>query len=367
MPVEDDRSPSGDGQRGFDVQTDSAVGCGFGLAAEADAPAGSGRGRVPGEDVRIDVKSVATGLPGDADVAGLGPDGLRRGAQPYRPVAGGAGRQAVDDDVAVRRDIVVEKDGAEATDAGHGDLLSGLDRRTRELMDGPAGITERVTRHRHAIGVTANRPTKKKPIGSGGSRPCPPVGIRDRRALPVKHDRTPSPDGRGRDLLEPVVGEITLDRIAVEGDRAAGSRGRQGIQRGDRPAEVEAVAAADIGAGDDDVTDERGHGGAVETNSVDAVDAPGIGDRAAGADDGDVAEGAGDSDIVIADRFDAGTSPRAREPSDRDITRRGDLLGRTVETHAAVAGGGRRAGCGLDDAVDVGRALQRDAAVGRDE
>ena len=160
LSVEDDRSPGRDGQTGLEAQADPAIGRGFGLAAEADAPAGSRCGRVPGEDVRIDVKSVATGLPGDADVAGLGPDGLRRGAQPYRPVAGGAGRQAVDDDVAVRRDIVVEKDGPEGADAGHGDLLSGLDRRTRELMDGPAGIAERIARHGHAIGIATHDATE---------------------------------------------------------------------------------------------------------------------------------------------------------------------------------------------------------------
>ena len=197
LPVEDNRAPGGDGQAGLETQADPAVGCGFGLAAEADAPAGSRRGRVPGEDVRIDVKSVATGLPGDADVAGLGPDALRRGAQPYRPVAGGAGRQAVDDDVSVRRDIVQEVDGSEGADAGHGDLLSGLDRRTRDLMDRPASIAERIARHGHAIGIATHDATELQAVAACRLRTRPPIGEGDRRALPVEHDRAPGADRRG--------------------------------------------------------------------------------------------------------------------------------------------------------------------------
>ena len=197
LSVEDDRAPGRDGLTGLETQADPAIGRGFGLSAEADAPAGSRRGRVPGEDVRIDEKSVATGLPGDADVAGLGPDGLRRGAQPYRPVAGGAGRQAVDDDVAVRRDIVQEVDGSEGADTGHGDLLSGLDRRTRDLMNRPAGIAQRVTGHGHAIGEAADDPAELQAVAAARLRTRPPIGEGNRRALSVEDDRAPGADRRG--------------------------------------------------------------------------------------------------------------------------------------------------------------------------
>ena len=79
------------------------------------------------------------------------------------------------------------------------------------------------------------------------------------------------------------------------------------------------MASADIGAGDDDVTDERGHGGAVEAHTVDAIGAPGTGDWAAGADDGDVPERAVDRDSVIADRLDARTDTGTGETEDRDV------------------------------------------------
>ena len=197
LSVEDDRSPGRDGLTGLETQADPAIGRGFGLSAEADTPAGSRRGRVPGEDVRIDEKSVATGLPGDADIAGLGPDGLRRGAQPYRPVAGGAGREAVDDHVAVRRDAVEEVDGAEGADAGHGDLVRGLDRRARELMDTPAGITERITRHGHAIRIATHDAAELQAVAACRLRTGPPIGEGDRRALSVEDDRAPGADRRG--------------------------------------------------------------------------------------------------------------------------------------------------------------------------
>ena len=319
LSVEDDRAPGRDGLTGLETQADAAIGRGFGLAAEADAPAGSRRGRVPGEDVRIDEKSVATGLPGDADVAGLGPDGLRRGAQPYRPVAGGAGRQAVDDDVAVRRDIVQEVDGSEGADTGHGDLLSGLDRRTRDLMNRPAGIAQRVTGHGHAIRETADDPAELQAVAAARLRTRPPIGEGNRRALSVEDDRAPGADRRGGQLLEAFVGEAALSGVAVEGDRAAAGRRDEGVKRGDRPTQVETVAAADIRAGDDDIADERGHGGAVEAHAAVTVEPPGAGDRSAGTDDGDVPERAVDRDIVIADRLDARTVTGTGETEDRDV------------------------------------------------
>ena len=305
LPVEDDRAPGRDGLTGLETQADPALGRGFGLAAEADAPTGSRRGRVAGQDVRIEHETPCAGLAGDADVAGLGPDGLRRGAQTDRPVAGGAGRESVDDHVAVRRDAVEEVDGAEGADAGHGDLLGGLDRRPGELMDGPTGVTERVTGQGHAVSETADDAAELQAGAAARLRTRPPIGEGDRRALAVEHDRTPGTDRRGRKLLKSVVGITSLESIAVEGDRAAAGRRDEGVQRGDRPAEVETVAATDVGTRDDDVTDERGHGGALQGHSVDAVDAPGTRDRTAGTDDGDVAEGTVDRDIVIADRLDA--------------------------------------------------------------
>ena len=305
LPVEDDRAPGRDGLTSLETQADPALGRGFGLAAEADAPTGSRRGRVAGQDVRIEHETPCAGLAGDADVAGLGPDGLRRGAQTDRPVAGGAGRESVDDHVAVRRDAVEEVDGAEGADAGHGDLLGGLDRRPGELMDGPTGVTERVTGQGHAVSETADDAAELQAVAAARLRTRPPIGEGDRRALAVEHDRTPGTDRRGRKLLKSVVGITSLESIAVEGDRAAAGRRDEGVQRGDRPAEVETVAATDVGTRDDDVTDERGHGGALQGHSVDAVDAPGTRDRTAGTDDGDVAEGTVDRDIVIADRLDA--------------------------------------------------------------
>ena len=79
------------------------------------------------------------------------------------------------------------------------------------------------------------------------------------------------------------------------------------------------MAAADIGTRDDDVADERGHGGAVEAHAAVTVERPGAGDRSAGTDDGDVPERAVDRDIVIADRLDARTVTGTGETEDRDV------------------------------------------------
>ena len=81
------------------------------------------------------------------------------------------------------------------------------------------------------------------------------------------------------------------------------------------------MAAADIGAGDDDIADERGHGGAVEAHAAVTVEPPGAGDRSAGTDDGDVPERAVDRDSVIADRRDARTvsGTGTGETEDRDV------------------------------------------------
>ena len=365
LSVDDDRTPGRDGLTGLEAQADSGVGRGFGLAAEADAATGSRRGRVAGQDVRIEQETPCSGLAGDADVAGLGPDGLRRGAQTDRPVAGGAGRQSVDDHVAVRRDAVEEVDGAEGADAGHGDLLGGLDRRAGVLMDGPAGITERITREGHAVGETADDAAELETAATRRLRTRPPILEGDRRALAIHHDRTPGADRRGRDLMKSVVSKTSLDRIAIEGDRAAAGRRGEGVQRGDRPAEVDAVTAADIGTRDDDVAGEGGHGGAVETHAVDGIGAPGAGDRAAGADDGDVSEGTVDRDIVTADRLDARTGADGRKTEDRDVARRGQGLARAVETDAIGPALHGRAGSRRDDAVGEGGTLQRDATVRR--
>ena len=232
-------------------------------------------------------------------------------------------------------------------------------------MDTPAGIAERITRHGHAIRITTHDAAELQAVAACRLRTRPPIGEGDRRALSVEDDRPPGPNRRGGQLLEASVGEAALSGVAVEGDGTAAGRRDEGVQRGDRPAEVEAVAAADIGAGDDDVTDERGHGGAVETNSVDAVDAPGTGDRAAGADDGDVAEGTVDRDIVIADRLDARTGAGTGETEDQDIAGRGQGLVGAVENDPMGSALGRRAGRRRDDAVREGGALQGDATVRR--
>ena len=79
------------------------------------------------------------------------------------------------------------------------------------------------------------------------------------------------------------------------------------------------MATPDVGTGDDDVADERGHGGAVETHAAVTVEPPGAGDRPAGADDGDVSERAVDGDVVIADRLDARTVTGTGETEDRDV------------------------------------------------
>ena len=79
------------------------------------------------------------------------------------------------------------------------------------------------------------------------------------------------------------------------------------------------MAATDIGTRDDDVADERGHGGAVEAHAAVTVERPGAGDRSAGTDDGDVPERAVDRDIVIADRLDARTVTGTGETEDRDV------------------------------------------------
>ena len=80
------------------------------------------------------------------------------------------------------------------------------------------------------------------------------------------------------------------------------------------------MATPDVGTRDDDVADERGHGGAVEAHAAVTVDRPGAAYRSAGADDGDVPERTVDRDIIIADRLDARTVTGTGEPENRDIT-----------------------------------------------
>ena len=214
--------------------------------------------------------------------------------------------------------------------------------------------------------MTAHRGTQVDAVRAESLRARPPIGEADRGALAVQNDRTPSPDGRGRDGIDAVILQGPFDRAAVERDAAAAGRREDRIQGGDRLAEVKPAPTTEAGAGDRDVADQGGDRGAIQSGAVGRIDRTRIPDRTADAVDDDITLGAPDDDIVTTPKgLDAGATRGLTQ--DGDVSRRGDLLGRTVETHAAVAGGGRRAGCGLDDAVDVGRALQRDAAVGRDE
>ena len=213
--------------------------------------------------------------------------------------------------------------------------------------------------------MTAHRGTQVDAVRAESLRARPPIGEADRGALAVQNDRTPSPDGRGRDGIDAVILQGPFDRAAVERDAAAAGRREDRIQGGDRLAEVKPAPTTEAGAGDRDVADQGGDRGAIQSGAIGRIDITRIPDRTTDAVDHDVTLGAPDDDIVTTDGLDADATRGLTQ--DGDVSRRGDLLGRTVEKHAAVAGGGRRAGCGLDDAVDVGRALQRDAAVGRDE
>ena len=285
---------------------------------------------------------------------------MHRGAPAH-----GGGRQSVDDDVPLRRDGVVDVDRADRPDAGQGDLLRGLERRASDHADAVTAGTERVARQRHAVGVTAHRGTQVDAVRAESLRARPPIGEADRGALAVQHDRTPSPDRRGRDGIDAVILQGPFDRAAVERDAAAAGRREDRIQGGDRLAEVKPAPTTEAGAGDRDVADQGGDRGAIQSGAVGRIEGARIPDRTTDAVDDDITQRAPDDDIVTTDGLDADATRGLTQ--DGDVSRRGDLLGRTVEKHAAVAGGGRRAGCGLDDAVDVGRALQRDAAVGRDE
>ena len=368
LSVDDDRTPGRDGLSVFETETEVTVAAVLGLTAEADAAARRRRRRVAGQQVGVHAETIAAGLPGDADITRLRPDGLRGRQQLHRrtPAHGGR-RQSVDDDVALRRDGVVDVDRADGPDAGQGDLLRGLERRASDHADAVTAGTERVACQRHAVGVTAHRGTQVDAVRAESLRARPPIGEADRGALAVQNDRTPSPDGRGRDGIDAVILQGPFDRAAVERDAAAAGRREDRIQGGDRLAEVKPAPTTEAGAGDRDVADQGGDRGAIQSGAVGRIDSTRVPDRTADAVDDDVTLGAPDDDIVTTDGLDARAVAAAGLTQDGDVSRRGDLLGRTVETHAAVAGGGRRAGCGLDDAVDVGRALQRDAAVGRDE
>ena len=366
LSVDDDRTPGRDGLSVFETETEVTVAGILGLAAEADTAARRRRRRVAGQQVGVHAETIAAGLPGDADITRLRPDGLRGRQQLHRrtPAHGGR-RQSVDDDVALRRDGVVDVDRADGPDAGQGDLLRGLERRASDHADAVTAGTERVACQRHAVGVTAHRGTQVDAVRAIGLCTCPPIGEADRGALAVQNDWTPSPDGRGRDGIDAVILLGPFDRAAVERDAAAAGRREDRIQGGDRLAEVKPAPTTEAGAGDRDVADQGGDRGAIQSGAIGRIDITRIPDRTTDAVDHNVTLGAPDDDIVTTDGLDADATRGLTQ--DGDVSRRGDLLGRTVEKHAAVAGGGRRAGCGLDDAVDVGRALQRDAAVGRDE
>ena len=225
LSVDDDRTPGRDGLPVFEAETEVTVAGVLGLTAETDAAARRRRRRVAGQQVGVHAETIAAGLPGDADITRLRPDGLRGREQLHRGApAHGGGRQSVDDDIPLRRDGVVDVDRADRPDAGQGDLLRGLERRASDHADAVTAGTERVACQRHAVGVTAHRGTQNDAVRSESLRARPPIGEADRGALAVQNDRTPSPDGRGRDGIDAVILQGPFDRAAVDRDTAAAGR-----------------------------------------------------------------------------------------------------------------------------------------------
>ena len=308
LSVDDDRPPGGDRHTRIQIQAVRNTDVSLGLAAETDAtPRRRGR-RIASEKVHGDIQAIRTGLPGNADIAALRPDRFCRAGEPHDPGAGGVSREPVDDHVTLRRDGVVDVDRADRPDAGQGDLLRRLERRASDHADAVTGVTKRVAGQRHAIGVTTHRGAQVDAVRTIGLRTRPPIGEADRGALTVEHDRTPGPDGRGRDRIDAVILQGPFDRVAIERDAAAAGRREDRIQGGDRLTKIESAAAAETGAGDRDVADQGRDRGAIQTGAVGGADRSRIPDRPADAVDDDVALRAPDDDVVSTKGIDAGAT-----------------------------------------------------------